>query len=112
MLGINKKIGVENRLCKRIGFPYMAHVSSGDRHAIVSMLNLSVTGAKLKNSLELGVGDKLTVRPVIPSNRDRFVLDGVVVRKNDFDQSIGISSKPHDMAGLMGLITSIVLFKN
>ena len=112
MLGLTKKnTGVELRNSKRFDFQYMAHITSGDKHAITSMQNLSIEGAKLKNSLNLSHNDEITIRPILPNHDQCFELHGVVVRTDEYDQSIGIKSTPRDMSNLLSLIKTIMSLK-
>lgn len=108
-----KEVNTELRNCIRVSFPYMAHISFDNKQDTVQLMDLSMQGAKVKNTLDLSIDDKVMINPILPlsKNINSFQLEGVVVRTDNLDRCVGIKISPNSLSGLINLVKAILVVR-
>lgn len=98
------------RNSERVSFPYMAKILFNNRQDTVRLIDLSMQGIKVKNTLGLSLEDKIRIVPILPKSMDiaTFELDGVVVRSEGADMCVGVKVEPNGLSGLISLSKTIV----
>lgn len=113
MTKTNKERGDDMRNCERVDFPYMAHISFDNKQDTVQLMDLSMQGLKVKNTLDLSINDKVIINPIVPQERNvnEFELEGIVVRSDDIDRCVGVKISPSGLSGLINLAKTVLIEK-
>lgn len=110
---VDNKEKNEMRNCQRVSFPYMAHISFDNKQDTVQLMDLSMQGLRVKNTLELSLNDKVMIDPILPEDRatSEFKLEGVVIREDEVDRCVGIKINPSGLSGLINLAKTVLIEK-